>query len=367
MITHDKEIVMRNLMQVFCFFLGFFFSILSANEFLYVVNSGENTVSVIDPLENEVIGVIPVGENPTRIAVSPDRRTLCVANKGDNTVSLIDNNLSTKAISVGNAPNMAVFTPNGKEVWVMNSRDSSLSIIDMRAKKVEKTIRLTDSNYMDLGIMPDGKLAYAVGNTGIMIPREGIISKINVEKKTLINDFNLHRGLKRIVIHPQGNLAYGLSSAGAAISFINVISTLIPKWETFRFGGVFQDLVISPDGDIAYITNSEDNTIYMMDLESRKVIPFVTVGNAPLSIALNTEGKFGYVANAEDDTISVINLEARRVVKTVHVGLYPTDVAYAEGPEFLKYIALTTRFLCKRLIEKNEELERRIKKLEDDN
>jgi YVTN family beta-propeller protein len=58
---------------------------------IYVSNSNNNTVSVIDGATNRVIGdPIPVGEGPRGIAVDPNTHLVYVTNPGSNTVSVID-------------------------------------------------------------------------------------------------------------------------------------------------------------------------------------------------------------------------------------------------------------------------------------
>jgi len=59
----------------------------SANGTLYVINSGDNTVSVISGQTNKVIGnPIPVGNHPQGIAFDSANGTLYVINSGDNTL-----------------------------------------------------------------------------------------------------------------------------------------------------------------------------------------------------------------------------------------------------------------------------------------
>src|SRR5919112_1991383 len=60
---------------------------------IYVSNSNNNTVSVIDGATNRVIGdPIPVGEGPFGIAVDPNTNRIYVSNyfSDNNTVSVID-------------------------------------------------------------------------------------------------------------------------------------------------------------------------------------------------------------------------------------------------------------------------------------
>jgi YVTN family beta-propeller protein len=43
-----------------------------AKPFAYVTNAGANTVSVIDTATNTVVATVPVGVNPTGVAITPD-------------------------------------------------------------------------------------------------------------------------------------------------------------------------------------------------------------------------------------------------------------------------------------------------------
>jgi YVTN family beta-propeller protein len=110
---------------------------------VYAAEQFSNTVSVIDPATNTLLGVIRLGEpQPANLSplyrgqllvhglgFSPDRRTLAVVSIGSNSVSFIDT--ATNAVKhvtyVGRSPHEAFFTPNGKEVWVPRSSDVSSS------------------------------------------------------------------------------------------------------------------------------------------------------------------------------------------------------------------------------------------------
>ena len=73
----------------------------------YITNVTSKNVSVIDTATDTVIGSpIPLGNVPIGIAVTPDGRKVYVANSGDNSVSVIDasKNVVTVTIPVGEAP-----------------------------------------------------------------------------------------------------------------------------------------------------------------------------------------------------------------------------------------------------------------------
>ena len=107
---------------------------ISHHDRVYAAEQFSNTVSVIDPADNKLLGVIRLGDpQPANFSplytgqvlvhgmgFSPDHHTLAVVSIGSNSVTFIDT--ATNAVKhityVGRSPHEAFFTPDGKEVWV---------------------------------------------------------------------------------------------------------------------------------------------------------------------------------------------------------------------------------------------------------
>src|SRR6202158_2582357 len=101
---------------------------------VYSAEQFSNTVSVTDPVDNALVGVIRLGDPlPASLSplykgqllvhgmgFSPDHRTIAVVAIGSNAVNFIDT--ATNAVKhvtyVGRSPHEAFYTPDGKEVWV---------------------------------------------------------------------------------------------------------------------------------------------------------------------------------------------------------------------------------------------------------
>lgn len=66
-----------------------------AGTFVYVTNSGSNTVSVINTATNTVVKTVPVGTVPVGVAVHPVGTHTYVANSGSTTVSVLDTATNT--------------------------------------------------------------------------------------------------------------------------------------------------------------------------------------------------------------------------------------------------------------------------------
>jgi YVTN family beta-propeller protein len=56
---------------------------------IYVTNSGDGTVSVINGKKNKVVATIPFGVMPQGIATNPQTNTVYVANIGSSSVSVV--------------------------------------------------------------------------------------------------------------------------------------------------------------------------------------------------------------------------------------------------------------------------------------
>src|ERR671937_1049330 len=116
-----------------------------------------NTVSVTDPADNRLLGVIRLGDpQPGNFSplykgqvlvhgmgFSPDHRTLAIVSIGSNSVTFIDtaSNAVKHVTYIGRSPHEPFYTPDGKEVWVTVRGENYISVID--AKSFEEKTRIT--------------------------------------------------------------------------------------------------------------------------------------------------------------------------------------------------------------------------------
>src|SRR5262249_1808523 len=119
---------------------------ISHRDRVYAAEQFSNTVSVTDPVDNKLLGVIRLGDPlPASFSplyrgqllvhgrgFSPDHRTLAVVAIGSNAVSFID--AATNAVKhvtyVGRSPHEAFFTPDGREVWVVVRGENYVAVLD---------------------------------------------------------------------------------------------------------------------------------------------------------------------------------------------------------------------------------------------
>jgi YVTN family beta-propeller protein len=76
-------------------------------------------------------------------------------------------------------------------------------------------------------------------------------------------------------------------------------------------------------GPFAYIANSSDNTVSVIDASTNKVVGNpIAVGNRPTGVAVNPTGTRAYVANDYSGNVSVIDVATNKVVGTIENGAY---------------------------------------------
>jgi YVTN family beta-propeller protein len=119
---------------------------ISARDRVYLADQSSNTVSVVDPAGEKLLGIIRLGD-PTPgnlsplykgqllvhgMGFSPDHRTLDVVSIGSNSVAFIDTatNRVKRITYVGRSPHEAMFMPDGREVWVTVRGENYVEVLD---------------------------------------------------------------------------------------------------------------------------------------------------------------------------------------------------------------------------------------------
>ncbi|CAM3448614.1 hypothetical protein DESA109040_13165 [Deinococcus saxicola] len=116
---------------------------ISARDRVYTADQTSNTVTVINPATNAVVGQIPLGNPRPRVlgalddmqvnvhglGFSPDGRYLDVISNASNGVTIIRtrDNQVMGTVYIGRGPHEGFFTPDGQQVWVTVRGEDYLS------------------------------------------------------------------------------------------------------------------------------------------------------------------------------------------------------------------------------------------------
>ncbi|RON21456.1 MULTISPECIES: beta-propeller fold lactonase family protein [Pseudomonas] len=265
------------------------------------------------------VGTIPTGLDPNVIAVSPDGTRVYVCNSTDNTVSVLDIlNLSViRTIPVGLRPRALAVSPDGTRTYISNSWEKTVSVIDAATQAVIKTIPV-GNNAAGLAVSPDGTRVYICNNL------DDTISVIDTVSLAVILTVPAGNAPTQIVINPDGTGIYISSPFNGTVSVMDVKTLSVI--ETIPVGNQPDALAFSPDGTRVYVS-SGSHAVLVIDTAMREVIKTIPVDLQPKGVAVSPDGTRAYVCNWVWSTVSVIDTVELEVIQTIPVIEGPNGVA----------------------------------------
>jgi YVTN family beta-propeller protein len=273
---------------------------------------------------------IPVGGGPTGIAVSPDGQELYVANSGNNTLSVIDVGARAvvSTVPVGASPRSVAVSPDGRRIVVANSGDNSVSIVD----KGDSAQKRPAARRVDVGLEPVDIEMSLRNDTAFVVEATspeggaGTVSVVNVDELTSSPTVIRTDSPTAIAISPDGRTGY-LANPNAIALVAFDTQTLVEK-SSFPLAG--NDVKITQDGRKIYLVDENAGNVSVIDALTGHLMATITVGLQPSSIVITRERAI--VANSGENTLSVIDVSTDTVVDTVPItGITP--VALAVSPD----------------------------------
>ena len=293
--------------------------------YAYIANSGDNTVSVIDTATNNVTAIIPVGNSPRGVAVTPDGKKVYVTNFFDDTISVIDatKNKVTATIPVGDAPHGVSISPDGKKVCVPHSdvgnpSNNTILIIDTATNEVEATVLV--------GVVPFGVAVTLDGKKVYVTNDDKTVLVIDTATNTVIATIPVGNNPRGVAISPDGKKVYVACDERSNNGYIYVIDAVKNKvTATVPVGEFPSKVAVTPDGKSVYVANRLSNTISVIDATKNKVTATIPVGNSPNGVAVTPDGSKVYVTNYASNNVSVIDTSTNKVTATMNVGRSPNS------------------------------------------
>lgn len=315
---------------------------ISHRDRVYAAEQFSNTVSVTDPADNRLLGVIRLGDpqpgnfSPLYkgqvlvhgLGFSPDHRTLAVVSIGSNAVTFIDTATNTvkHTTYVGRSPHEAFFTPDGKEVWVTVRGEAHVAILD--ARTFRETARIATPAGPGMTIFsPDGRYAYVCSSFN---PQTSVIS---VADHALVATVAQPSPFcPNIAASPDGEQVwFTLKDVGKAVAFQARPPFAVLK--VIHTGPITNhvNFVRTPKGQFAYVTVGGLNQVLVFDTATFAKVATISVGKLPHGLWPSGDGARVYVGLENDDALVVIDTATNRAIATIPVGQAPQAVVYVPG------------------------------------
>ena len=314
----------------------------SHHDRVYAAEQFSNTVSVTDPIDGRLLGVIRLGDpqpgnfSPLYrgqvlvhgLGFSPDGRTLAVVSIGSNSVTFIDTvtNRVKHTTYVGRSPHEAFYTPDGREVWVTVRGEDYVSIID--ARTYQETARLRTPNGPGMTIFsPDGRYAYVCSSFTPELVVFDVASHRQVGSVPQPSPF-----CPNIAITPDGRQVwYTLKDIGATVAI-----DAHPPFTQLRVMNTgpltnHVNFIETPRGQLAYVSIGGLDQVQVFRTDNFERVATIPVGHLPHGVWPSGDGKRIFVGLENDDALAIIDTGTNRVVATVPIGEAPQAIGYVSN------------------------------------
>jgi YVTN family beta-propeller protein len=306
---------------------------------VYAAEQFSNTVSVTDPADSRLLGVIRLGD-PTPANLSPlyrgqllvhglgfapDRRTLAVVSVGSNSVTFIDT--ATNAVKhvtyVGRAPHEAFFTPDGTEVWVTVRGENYVAVLDGHSYAEKTRITVPDGPGMQI-FSPDGAYGYVCSSftaetVVIAVARHEIVGRVPQPSPFCPN----------IAATPDGTQVWlTLKDTGRTMVF-GARPPFAPL-RTFETGPITNhvNFARTARGTFAYVTVGGLDEVHVFRTDDFTKVATIPVGRLPHGVWPSGDGTRIYVGLENDDRLIAIDTLTNTVTATVPIGQAPQALVY---------------------------------------
>jgi YVTN family beta-propeller protein len=244
-----------------------------------------HTVSLPNGWKLTPVGkLLPLGDLPLNIAVSPSKKLAAVTNNGES--------------------------------------DQTIQLVNIEKQEILDSI-IIGKAWLGLTFSDDGNYLYASGGNDNMIIRYAIQNN-----RLIIND-SLRIGepwpdkisVAGLALDDSRNRLYAVTKENNSLYVLDTHSKKVVS--QFPLGGEAYTCLLSPDRKLLFISCWGCDKVIIFDTEKQKIDGSVSVGDNPNDLCITGNGKYLFVANANDNSVSVIDVTQMKVIETLNSALYP--------------------------------------------
>lgn len=341
---------------------------------VYIAQMYANAIAVVDVETNRLTNIQDVSW-PQRLALNPEKKRLYAVDNFTDKFHIIDTENLTlvKSFVPGDDPSGVCYDPSRSRAYTANYWSDDAAVVDTGSESLLERIPFSPATPLDIKVDTVSGKAYVSNG-----PNGGIFV-IDTEKRTLIDKilpftysdsglFTFASGLLNVYTGRQvlcGNKLYtidefnkslavfdlaeekfvkhigageiisGIAGAGGKVycSYIQASKLYLGMTEgetvdaiLLGDSGCSGGVDVNPATNKAYIADTANNQVVVLDLALRNVIKRINVINLPGEISINREINIIYVSNRGSDSVGVIDGETDELMGYIPVGKAPSGI-----------------------------------------
>ena len=303
--------------------------------FLLVTNKGDSTLSIVDPTTDKQIATVPEeGVTGHELAASPDGKFAYIPIYSDVGVGkpgsdgrimrVIDiakrQIVSTVDFGKGIRPHCAIFCEKTGLLYVTTELDNTVTVIDPKTLAIVGAIPTGQAESHMLAVSRDGRRGYTANIAS------GTVSVLDLEAKKLLATIPIAARTQRISLSIDDKWAFTSDQTKPQLVVIDTKTNEVAKridLQDFGFG-----TAPTPDGRSLLVCSGLSD-VAVLDLDSMKIVRTLQVPHAPQEIVVRPDGAVAYVSCDASAKIAVIDLKEWKVKTLIEVGKTCDGLAWA--------------------------------------
>jgi YVTN family beta-propeller protein len=290
---------------------------------IFVLNSLDASISVIDPKTWKVAQRIPTGKEPHHLYMTPDEKSVIVANAGGDSLTFIDPRTAQVQKVVRNTldPYQLRFSPDMKWFVTLGNRLNHIDIYRWNGQDLDLVKRIPSSKTPShVWINTKSTTAYAT-----MQDSDELVA-VDLATQTL--KWRIKTGsMPADVFGTPDDKYLLLGMTGASHVEVYDVSGAQPKWvKNIHTGAGAHAFRALGDGRHVFVSNRVANTVHKLDYATLQSVAEYKAPGGPDCMEVSADGKLLYVSSRWIKKMSVIDLESGKLVRQVAVGKSPHGV-----------------------------------------
>ncbi|NRF68306.1 YncE family protein [Aquincola sp. S2] len=294
---------------------------------IFVLNSMDASVSVVDPVSFAERKRIPTGKEPHHLYLTPDKKSLIVANAMSNSLTFIDPVTAEVQRTVNDIddPYHLRFSPDMKWLITAANRLDHIDLYRWQPQDAAQPLKLVkripaSKTPSHLAIDSKSRLLYVSlqdSDELMAIDLQTMAPRWTIKIGKMPADVYLTPDDRHLLVGLTGDRhveVYDVSGAKP---------TLAKRIETGEGAHAFR---ARGDGRQVFVTNRVANTVSVIDLQSLAVVGQVPVPGGPDCAELMADGRTLLVGSRWARKLSFVDIDSRKVVRQVQVGRSPHGV-----------------------------------------
>tara|TARA_B000000460_G_scaffold137535_1_gene96920 strand:+ start:553 stop:1623 length:1071 start_codon:yes stop_codon:yes gene_type:complete len=237
------------------------------NNKLYLIHDGESELLTLDPQSLEIQSRVRVGPNLQHAGIFDDKGDIFFLISRDSNSLVMINTTTDKIISrieVQEQPHHVALLSDS--VAVTNTESQSISIVDFKELEVVNNIKIDADPLMIVSDKDERIIVGAIRPAKLFF----------IDNEEVKNSINLESDPHGIALTADGENVIVTLPEEDKVLIINMKGEIIKELQTGDFP---HNIDIEPNGNYGYISNSNDATVSVIDLNKFEIIATIETGN----------------------------------------------------------------------------------------